>query len=342
MTNISNSSDCKIRLWLPPGESPAISAVMFSAGVLGNLLALVLLMRRWRSDRDASEYRCRTPISLFHLLVTELVFTDLLGTCLISPVVLASYSRNQTLVALASNGRMCIYFAFAMTFFSLATMLMLFAMALERCLSIGYPYFYERCITWRLGLVVLPGIYIFSLLFCSFPLLDNEQFVQYCPGTWCFIKHEQSPFLQIYATVLLLLIVSVLLCNLSVILNLARMHYRRKSIGGVPPLDRGRGSPGILKKGERMFMSEETDHLILLAIMTITFVICSLPITIYAYLTEPSSREKKWELQALRFLSINSIIDPWIFVILRPPVLRLMRSILYCEISLKAQDAPPT
>ncbi|XP_020830561.1 prostaglandin E2 receptor EP2 subtype [Phascolarctos cinereus] len=346
MNNISNSWDCNMRPWLPPGESPAISAVMFSAGVLGNLLALALLLHRWwsgsRSDQGSLSCFCRTPTSLFHLLVTELVFTDLLGTCLISPVVLASYSRNQTLVALASGGRMCTYFAFAMTFFSLATMLMLFAMALERCLSIGHPYFYERCITWRLGLVVLPGIYVFSLLFCSFPLLNNGQYVQYCPGTWCFIQQEKSSYLQIYATLLLLLIVAVLLCNLSVILNLVRMHHRRKSSGRVPFPDRGKSNPASLKKRERMSMSEEIDHLILLAVTTITFVICSLPFTIYAYLTEPSSREKKWELQVLRFLSINSIIDPWIFVILRPPVLRLMRSVLYCQISLKAHDAPPT
>ncbi|XP_074069448.1 prostaglandin E2 receptor EP2 subtype [Macrotis lagotis] len=347
MDNVSNARDCKGRLWLPPDESPAVSAGMFSAGVLGNLLALALLARRcWRGSGPKEQRLAggfwRTPASLFHLLVTELVFTDLLGTCLISPVVLASYSRNQTLVALAAGGRMCTYFAFAMTFFSLATMLMLFAMALERCLSIGHPYFYQRCITWRLGLVVLPGIYVFSLFFCSFPLLDKRQYMQYCPGTWCFIKQEKSSYLQIYATLLLLLIVAVLLCNISVILNLTRMHNRRKSSGSVPRLERGKGKTRGLKKRERMTMSEEIDHLILLAIMTITFVICSLPFTICAYLIKPFSRENKWDLHALRFLSINSIIDPWIFVILRPPVLRLIRSILYCQISLKAHDAPPT
>ncbi|XP_072485810.1 prostaglandin E2 receptor EP2 subtype isoform X2 [Notamacropus eugenii] len=283
MSNISDSWDCKKRLWLPPGESPSISAVMYCMGVLGNLLALALLIHRWwagsRSDQGSPNCFCRTPISLFHLLVTELVFTDLLGTCLISPVVLASYSRNQTLVALASGDRMCTYFAFAMTFFSLATMLMLFAMALERCLSIGHPYFYERYITWRLGLVVLPGVYVFSLLFCSFPLLDNRHYVQYCPGTWCFIKPGKSSYLQIYATLLLLLIVAVIFCNVSVILNLARMHRRRKGNSRVHSPDTGTGNPRSLKKRERMSMSEEIDHLILLAVMTITFVICSLPFT---------------------------------------------------------------
>ncbi|KFV60482.1 Prostaglandin E2 receptor EP2 subtype, partial [Tyto alba] len=32
--------------------------------------------------------------------------------------------------------------------------------------------------------------------------------------------------------------------------------------------------------------------------------------------------DHNWDLLALRFLSINSIVDPWVFAILRPPGLR--------------------
>lgn len=282
MGNVSKDSgrieSCENRQWLHPEDSPAISSVMFSAGVLGNLIALALLARRWRGDTGCSA-GSRTSISLFHVLVTELVFTDLLGTCLISPVVLASYARNQTLVALAPESRVCTYFAFTMTFFSLATMLMLFAMALERYLSIGHPYFYRRRFSRRGGLAVLPVIYAVSLLFCSLPLLNYGEYVQYCPGTWCFIRHGRTAYLQLYATVLLLLILAVLACNFSVILNLIRMHRRARrsrcgSSGG------GLGGPGSRRRGERTSMAEETDHLILLAIMTITFAICSLPFTV--------------------------------------------------------------
>ncbi|XP_005338042.2 prostaglandin E2 receptor EP2 subtype isoform X1 [Ictidomys tridecemlineatus] len=339
-SNDSGSENCETRQWLPPGESPAISSVMFSAGVLGNLIALALLARRWLGDAGRTTGG-RNSISLFHVLVTELVFTDLLGTCLISPVVLASYARNQTLVALEPESRACTYFAFSMTFFSLATMLMLFAMALERYFSIGHPYFYQRHFSRRGGLAVLPVIYAFSLLFCSLPLLDYGQYVQYCPGTWCFIRHERTAYLQLYATVLLLLIVAVLACNFSVILNLIRMHRRSRRSRCVPSSGSCRG-PTARKRGDKLSMAEEADHLILLSIMTITFAICSLPFTIFAYMNETSSRKKKWDLQALRFLAINPIIDPWVFAILRPPVLRLMRSVLCCRIPLRTQDATQT
>ncbi|KAM8948876.1 prostaglandin E2 receptor EP2 subtype [Lycaon pictus] len=341
ISNNSGSEDCESREWLPSGESPAISSAMFSAGVLGNLIALALLARRWRGDAGRRAGRGNS-ISLFHVLVTELVFTDLLGTCLISPVVLASYARNQTLMALEPERRACTYFAFAMTFFSLATMLMLFAMALERYLSIGRPYFYQRHVTRRGGLAVLPTIYTVSLLFCSLPLLGYGQYVQYCPGTWCFIRHGRTAYLQLYATLLLLLIVAVLACNFSVILNLIRMHRRSGRSRCGPSLGSCRDGSGTRRRGERVSVAEETDHLILLAIMTITFAICSLPFTIFAYMNETSSRREKWDLQALRFLSINSIIDPWVFAIFRPPVLRLMRSVLCCRVSLRAQDATQT
>lgn len=289
MDNSFNDSrrveNCESRQYLLSDESPAISSVMFTAGVLGNLIALALLARRWRGDTGCSA-GSRTSISLFHVLVTELVLTDLLGTCLISPVVLASYSRNQTLVALAPESRACTYFAFTMTFFSLATMLMLFAMALERYLSIGHPYFYRRRVSRRGGLAVLPAIYGVSLLFCSLPLLNYGEYVQYCPGTWCFIQHGRTAYLQLYATMLLLLIVAVLGCNISVILNLIRMQLRSKRSRCGLSGSSLRG-PGSRRKGERTSMAEETDHLILLAIMTITFAVCSLPFTVSQSLSFP-------------------------------------------------------
>ncbi|NXR44801.1 PE2R2 protein, partial [Hippolais icterina] len=268
-----------------------------------------------------------------------------LGTCSVSPLVLASYHRNLTLTALARGGHICLYFGFAMSFFGLATMLILFTMALERCLALGRPYFYERFLSPRTGLVALPAIYTFSAAFCSLPLLGFGRYVQYCPGTWCFIQMHQGSgevaglnvaFSLLYATLLLFLIVAVLLCNLSVIVNLARMHRRGQRTRRVTAPEQPRAAAGC---GRRIFsMAEEIDHLLLLSIMTITFVICSLPFTIRAYVNKFSGKEAnhEWDLLALRFLSINSIVDPWVFAILRPPVLRLMRSVLCCQVTATA------
>ncbi|NWS20937.1 PE2R2 protein, partial [Pachyramphus minor] len=272
-----------------------------------------------------------------------------LGTCSVSPFVLASYHRNRTLTALAQGGHICLYFGFAMSFFGLATMLILFTMALERCLALGRPYFYERFLSPRTGLVALPAIYTFSAAFCSLPLLGFGRYVQYRPGTWCFIQMHQDSrrgaaglnvtFSLLYATLLLFLILAVLLCNLSVMVNLARMHRRGQRARRMATLEQPRAGSGC---GRRVFsMAEEIDHLLLLSIMTVTFVICSLPFTIRAYLNKfiTEEGEHEWDLLALRFLSINSIVDPWVFAILRPPVLRLLRSVLCCQVTPTLPDS---
>ncbi|KTF84283.1 hypothetical protein cypCar_00021106 [Cyprinus carpio] len=247
--------NCTEMLHLEQNGGPAISAMMFAAGVLGNLVALVLLEFRRRKEKN------RRRQSLFHLLVTTLVITDLTGTCLISPLVQTAYLTNTTLVGLSETHAVCEYFGFAMTFFSLATLSILLAMALERCLSIGYPYHYGRHVTKRCGYITIPCIYLVCFLFCLMPFAGFGKYVQYCPGTWCFIAMnpegiEDRAYANIYATVILLIVVVMI-----------RVYINSM------------GKPGD---------SNKTD------------------------------------LIALRFLSVNSIIDPWVFIFLSPSVLHFL------------------
>lgn len=256
--------------------SPLISAIMFSAGVLGNVIALVLLEVRRRKEQS------RQRLSLFRLLVTTLVITDLTGTCLVSPLVLTSYSINTTLIGMTGgNGThaVCQYFGFTMTFFSLATLSILFAMALERCLSIGYPYLYGRYITKRCGYLTLPLIYALCFIFCLMPFADFGMYVQYCPGTWCFIDMnpigpEDRVYAELYATVMLILVVSIVACNGFVVYHLVLMYRRRSRMNGGSITTRSR-------RDRRYFsMAEEFEHLILLVVMTVIFIICSLPLMV--------------------------------------------------------------
>ncbi|XP_067895216.1 prostaglandin E2 receptor EP2 subtype-like isoform X2 [Heterodontus francisci] len=258
-----NNGSCENDTYITEEAGPAVSAVMFAAGVLGNVLALIVLGVHKRDKRS--------EVSLFHILVSSLIVTDLMGTVFISPMVLTAYSKRQTLVAL----HLCSYCAFAMAFFGLTSMCILFAMALERCLSISCPYFYRRHTSKRCGLVAIPAIYIFCILFCSLPLMGVGMHTQYCPGTWCFIKMgvldvKHRVYSLSYAILMKVLIISILLCNVSVIVNLCRMYQRQRT---------RRCSSAAGSRRHRVSQSEEVDHLILLAIMTITFVICSVPLT---------------------------------------------------------------
>ncbi|XP_051867570.1 prostaglandin E2 receptor EP2 subtype-like [Pristis pectinata] len=309
---------------------PSVSAVMFVTGVLGNVLALVILGLHKRDPKS--------KMSLFHILVSSLIITDLVGTLIISPMVLTAYARRRTLLAL----NLCSYCAFAMAFFGLASMFILFAMAVERCLSLSCPYFYQRHTSNRCGLITIPAIYVFCLIFCALPQLGFGINAQYCPGTWCFIKMEvwrmevrHRVYSLSYAILMKVLIISILLCNISVIVNLCRMHQRKKT---------RRHSSAPRTRRHRFSQSEEVDHLVLLAIMTTTFVICSVPLTVRAYIGAfQNVKDNESDLVALRCLSFNSIIDPWVFIILNTSVFRrILSRILCCKITSKRQEPHTT
>ncbi|XP_032883180.1 prostaglandin E2 receptor EP2 subtype-like [Amblyraja radiata] len=315
----TSNGSCENTTKIDGNAGPAMSAVMFGAGVLGNLLALAALAVHKRNSRN--------KMSLFYILVSSLITADLVGTLIISPMVLTAYSRGRTLEDL----QLCNYCAFALSFFGLSSMFILFAMALERCLSLSCPYFYQRHISNRCGLVAVPAICIFCLLFCALPLLGFGLTAQYCPGTWCFIKMgvwgeetKHRVYSLSYAVLLKVLIVSTLLCNVSVIFNLCRMYRRHKS----------RRHSTVSGARRRDFsQSEEVQHLALLAIMTTTFVICSVPITIRAYIGAfYVVKDRESDLLALRCLSFNSIIDPWVFIIFNTSTSkRILSRILCCK-----------
>ncbi|XP_062857578.1 prostaglandin E receptor 2b subtype EP2 [Trichomycterus rosablanca] len=339
--NLSRSGSCRQDLWVR-SASPHVSALMFAAGVLGNAAALVLLEVRRRSKKKKRSYSAPSGSNLFQVLLTALLVTDLLGTCSVSPLVMAAYARNESLRALGgvgagdgdgAIGAACAHFGLAMTFFSLVTLAVLTCMALERCVSIARPYFYERHLGARCGYLALALVYALGALFSVAPfVLGFRAFAQYCPGTWCFVDMVSSQpahrvYKNVYATCLLVMIACTVLCNASVIYHLVLM-YRRRGLHR-ESLRRFQGSRC------RRSLSQELEYLVLLAFMTITFLVCSLPLVIRLY-NSSFSTNRNMDLTALLLLSVNPIIDPWVFIILSPPVPRLLWGAL-C----KALRSPP-
>uniref|UniRef100_A0A8C6X5F2 Prostaglandin D2 receptor n=1 Tax=Naja naja TaxID=35670 RepID=A0A8C6X5F2_NAJNA len=302
----------------PPGQSVLPGSLLFAAGLLGNVLALGLL---WQHHLKAKSQRGqgRPRASAFYLLVSTLAATDLLGKCLLSPIVLAAYAHNRSLIDLWPPAATSELFAFLMAFFGLASTMLLLAMALECWLSLGQPYFYERHTSRRWGGLLTGAAAVLCALFCALPLLGFGNNVQYCPGTWCFVRMAGDGRLYsvLYATLLGLLVLAVGLCNLGSMRSLYRMARRQ------PPrrthlIDlRGATLPSRPPSSGR---TEELGQLVLLALMTALFTICSLPlITCFAF--APDENEAA-DLTALRFFSVNSIVDPWVFIIFRTSIFR--------------------
>lgn len=276
MGNPENDT-CHYKQWIDPDKTPTISAIMFAAGIIGNVAALVILeVRRCRDSRNGGGRRR----SLFHILITSLVVTDLTGTCLISPLVQLSYHQNKTLTEMTHSKSVCRYFGLSMTFFSLATMALLLTTALERCLAIGYPYFYNRHVTKKCAYITIPVVFLLCTLFCLLPFAGFGAYVQYCPGTWCFIDMNPKEtvhrvYANLYASVMLLLVLAIVSCNGFVVYQLYKMYQRRRRNGGsVISTKRSHN------ERRSTSMAEEVEHLILLVFMTIIFIICTLPLVV--------------------------------------------------------------
>ncbi|XP_068174399.1 prostacyclin receptor [Antennarius striatus] len=326
-TNIT----CNDTLTVNGQGRPAPSIIMFLAGVTGNLLALFILGVHQRGHRSRS--------SVFCILVTGLALTDLLGTCLLSPSVFICYARNLSLIGLGGE-RLCKLFGFAMSFFGLAPTLILCAMAVERCLAISHPYFYSVHIRSSFAKFTLFFIYLFSLGFCVLPYAGYGKFRQYCPGTWCFIDMDATgdeqanlvlAFSLSYSSLMALLILAVFVCNGSVIVSLCQMHRSQlMRRGSVASTGRKRKmSLAWFTQGE-----EEMDHLVLLALITVIFVVCSLPLTIAGFINaiRPFCGDRE-NLTAFRFYAVNPIVDPWVFIICRKSVFHHLCSLLSCHFS---------
>ncbi|XP_028319602.1 prostacyclin receptor [Gouania willdenowi] len=332
---VSNNSCNSTACIVGRDGKPTTSIIMFLAGVVGNLLALFILGVHQKEHRSRS--------SVFCILVTGLALTDLLGTCLLSPPVFICYARNMSLTSLG-NHELCKLFGFAMSFFGLAPTLILCAMAVERCLAISHPYFYSVHIRHSFAKITLFFIYLFSVAFCLLPYIGYGKFRQYCPGTWCFIDMDATgddqanlvlAFSLSYSSLMALLIFAVFVCNGSVIVSLCQMHrsqlVRRGSVASM-----GRKKKlAWFGQGE-----EEIDHLVLLAVITIIFVVCSLPLTIAGFINaiHPFCGDKE-NLTAFRFYALNPIVDPWVFIICRKSVFRHLCSLLTCHFSKGAVKA---
>ncbi|EGW03554.1 Prostacyclin receptor [Cricetulus griseus] len=120
-----------------------------------------------------------------------------------------------------------------MTFFGLASTLILFAMAVERCLALSHPYLYAQLDAPRCARLALPAIYAFCCLFCSLPLMGLGEHQQYCPGSWCFIRMRSTQpggcaFSLAYASLVALLVTSIFFCNGSVTLSLCHMYRQQR------------------------------------------------------------------------------------------------------------------
>ena len=196
--------------------SPTIPAIMFSSGVFGNSLALIVLFVSSKSRKR----------SIFYRLVGFLSFMDLIGTLALSPVTLLQYSRSDRWYG---GQPLCDYFSFMMIFFGFSTMFIVAVMALDRYVALIHPYVYASKFSWTRIKIITGSLLLFTAIFASLPVLGVGTNVVHDPNTWCFFKCNGSNipdaiFSYSYAGVGFIMLVFLAYTNISVIIALTKMH----------------------------------------------------------------------------------------------------------------------
>lgn len=251
---------------------PTIPSIMFIFGVVGNLVAIVVLCKSRKEQKETT----------FYTLVCGLAVTDLLGTLLASPVTIAIYVNGSW----PGEDPLCQYFGFTMLFFSLAGLSIICAMSVERHIAINHAYFYNKYVDQKLAGLTLLAIYISNALFCALPIVGFGQVKKQYPQTWCFLewrsnKTSDAAYSYMYAGFSSILILATVICNVLVCVALIRMHRRF-----VRKMSLRTDVEGSLKRG-RSFgrpAGAEIQMVILLIGTSVVVLVCSIPLVVSSLL----------------------------------------------------------
>ncbi|XP_059356911.1 prostaglandin E receptor 4 (subtype EP4) c [Carassius carassius] len=302
------------------------SATMFGVGVLGNLVAIVVLCISKKEQKETT----------FYTLVCGMAITDLLGTCFTSPVVIATYIAGRW----PGGELLCHFFSFSMLFFGSAGMSILCAMSVERYLAINHAYFYSQHVDRTMARFALMATYLANIVLCIMPSFGFGKHTRHFPGTWCFLDWRAmdtvgASYTFLYGGFMLLLIAVSVLCNFAVCRSLVGMSKMSRMVRAEVS-----GHTGSRRRF-RLTSAAEIQMFWLLIFMTIVFLICSIPLVVRifvnqlydpAYISSGKSPDYRSDLLAIRFASFNPILDPWVYILCRKNLLtkgctRLKRSI---------------
>ncbi|XP_077478510.1 prostaglandin E receptor 4 (subtype EP4) b [Stigmatopora argus] len=315
-------------------QTLAVPAVMFAVGVAGNVTAIAVLRLSRKKRKE----------STFYTLACGLAATDLLGTLLASPVTIATYARGGWPAAGAGAEPLCQYSGFVLLFFFLAQLCILCAMSLERYLAINHAYLYQEYADRRLAALALLAIYVSNAGLCALPGAGLGRLVLQRPGSWCFIDwHARrasgaAAFNLAYAGVNAAVVLATLACNVKVcgaLVLMRRRSVRRASLGrgrrSTPGERPGRRRPGLGRLG-----GDEIQMVVLLVATSAVVLVCSIPLVLRIFVNQLSSGHREestgldQDLLAIRMASINPILDPWVYILLRKTVVLALVERIKC------------
>lgn len=297
---------------------------MMATGVVGNSLALILVYVSYRKKENR---RKRS----FLLFIGSLALTDLFGQLLTSPVVISVYLADLKWCRIDTSGKLCNYFGVCMTTFGLCSLFLASAMAIERAMAITNPHWYSNHMKTSMTKLTLSAIWCLGFLFALLPVAGIGEYTNQWPGTWCFISTGKSIasgsvfFANTFAFLGIFSLLVTLSCNVVTIRGLI-IRCKTKT-----------GASQSSKQWERL----TTETVIQLLGIMCVLIVCWSPLLVLLLkmiYRQVSSKEcnstynsnPQMDLKldcdifliAIRLASLNQILDPWVYLLLREILLR--------------------
>ncbi|CAB1449843.1 unnamed protein product [Pleuronectes platessa] len=285
----------------------ALPIFMFAGGAIGNLIAIIVLSVSKQEKKS----------SAFYTLLCGLAVTDLLGTCLASPLTIANYLDLRVL----EHRHVCEFQSFLLLFFGLTGLSIICAMAAERYLAICCPYTYQRWgVDRRFAQRFLLFIYISHIFFCCLPMMGMVQSRLQSSQTWCFIDWTTEIYSILYGVVSLLLILGTIVLNLAVCGALLLMRQRTVQW----PVSRA----SVRQRWKALSSAAETQMMAVLVMTSAVVLACSAPLVVRVFANRfMKINDLEADLAAIRIASVNPILDPWIYILLRRSLFRRLLSL---------------
>ncbi len=244
--------------------SIALPILMFAGGAIGNIIAIIVLSIS-RQERKSSA---------FYTLVCGLAVTDLLGTCVASPLTIANYLNRHVL----EERHVCEFDSFVLLFFSLTGLSIICAMSAERYLAICCPYTYQRWgVDRRFAQKFLLFMYINHIFFCCLPMMGMARSELQSSSTWCFIDWRTdepvaAAYSVVYGVVSLLLILGTIVLNLAVCGALLLMRRRTVQRAGT--------RSSVRERWRALSSAAETQMIAVLVTTSVVVLACSAPLVV--------------------------------------------------------------
>ncbi|XP_045905848.1 prostaglandin E2 receptor EP3 subtype [Micropterus dolomieu] len=318
--NVTKNSSCG-------SVSVGYPITMMITGMVGNTLALILVYISYRKKENK---RKRS----FLLCIGSLALTDLFGQLLTSPIVISVYRADLRWNRIDSSGSLCAFFGVCMTTFGLCALFLASAMAIERAMAITNPHWYSSHMKTSVTKQTLAAIWCLVFLFALLPIAGVGKYTRQWPGTWCFISTGDREvrgnmfFAITFATLGIFSLLVTLSCNVVTIRGLI-IRCKTKS-----------GTSQSSKQWERL----TTETVIQLLGIMCVLLICWSPLLVLMLRmisTQVSSHECNstagtsnhssgrdvhfdcnFFLTTIRLASLNQILDPWVYLLLREILLR--------------------